>query len=212
MPNIVLELRDKLIKDCLSSVLANAGFLVVPKSDEPCGNIIVIGGFDDYRELPALGAQDGAKIVILASELEHLAMTPEQIGALSGILTDGLSVEDFVRSLRLICSGERVLPRSRTLGSSMSATDIRVRPDHSVRISPRERETLLDLADGHSTEMIARRLSMTEATVKVHLNSLLRKINVDNRTQAVIWALANLPGFGDRNVALSSTTEMQSVS
>lgn len=197
MPNVVLELRNKLIKDCLSSALAKAGFSVLPKSDEQCGNIIVIGGPDDYRELLALGAQDGVKIVILASEAERLAMSPEQIAALSGILTDDLSVEDFVRSVRLISSGERVFSRKGTLGSPMSATGIRVRPDHSACISPRKREMLLDLVDGHSNKMIARRLGTTEATVKVHLNSLLRTINVDNRTQAVVWALANLPGFSD---------------
>jgi two-component system nitrate/nitrite response regulator NarL len=38
---------------------------------------------------------------------------------------------------------------------------------------------------------------MTEATVKVHLKSVLRKIRVENRTQAAIWALANLPELGD---------------
>jgi two-component system nitrate/nitrite response regulator NarL len=40
---------------------------------------------------------------------------------------------------------------------------------------------------------MARILGITEATVKVHLKSLLRKIRVDNRTQAAIWALSNPP-------------------
>jgi two-component system nitrate/nitrite response regulator NarL len=39
--------------------------------------------------------------------------------------------------------------------------------------------------------MIANHLNITEATVKVHLKSLLRKINASNRTQAAIWALNN---------------------
>jgi two-component system nitrate/nitrite response regulator NarL len=197
MPNISLQLRSKLIKDSLSSVLAKAGFSVLPESDERCGNVIVICGFDDYRALPTLDAQCGPKIVLLASEAASLAMRPEQIAALSGILTDGLSVDDFVRSLRLICSGERVFPGKGTSALPTSTADIRLRPDHSAHVSPREREMLLDLVHAHSNKMIARRLGMTEATVKVHLNSLLRKINVDNRTQAVIWALTNLPGFSD---------------
>jgi two-component system nitrate/nitrite response regulator NarL len=41
--------------------------------------------------------------------------------------------------------------------------------------------------------VIARELGITEAVVKVHLKRLLRKIRVENRTQAAIWALANLP-------------------
>ena len=71
------------------------------------------------------------------------------------------------------------------------------------QLSQRERELLLRMVEGHSTKRIAWRLGMSEATAKVKLKSLLRKIRVNNRTQAAIWALANLPeldpsplGFG----------------
>jgi two-component system nitrate/nitrite response regulator NarL len=65
------------------------------------------------------------------------------------------------------------------------------------RLSPREREILSHLVEGHSNKGIARILGITEATVKVHLKSVQRKIRVENRTQAAIWALANLPEPGD---------------
>jgi DNA-binding NarL/FixJ family response regulator len=55
------------------------------------------------------------------------------------------------------------------------------------------KEILSHLLAGHSNKLIARELGITEATVKVHLKSVLRKIGADNRTQAAIWALANLP-------------------
>ena len=54
----------------------------------------------------------------------------------------------------------------------------------------------LILVTGDSNKMIANHLRITEATVKVHLKSLLRKINATNRTQAAIWALNN--GIGGR--------------
>jgi two-component system, NarL family, nitrate/nitrite response regulator NarL len=44
---------------------------------------------------------------------------------------------------------------------------------------------------GASNKMIGNRLGITEATVKVHLKTLLRKIDVNNRTQAAIWAMNN---------------------
>jgi two-component system, NarL family, nitrate/nitrite response regulator NarL len=47
--------------------------------------------------------------------------------------------------------------------------------------------------EGHSNKVIAQHLGLTEAAAKARLQSLLRKINVENRTQAVIWALASLP-------------------
>ena len=44
---------------------------------------------------------------------------------------------------------------------------------------------------GSSNKLIAIKLGITEATVKVHLKTLLRKIDVNNRTQAAIWAMNN---------------------
>ena len=52
--------------------------------------------------------------------------------------------------------------------------------------------------------MIANRLNITEATTKVHMKSLFRKINATNRTQAAIWALKN--GLGP-NVAPTEAAE-----
>ena len=56
---------------------------------------------------------------------------------------------------------------------------------------PREQEILQALVTGASNKLIAIKLGITEATVKVHLKTLLRKIDVNNRTQAAIWAMNN---------------------
>jgi DNA-binding CsgD family transcriptional regulator len=57
--------------------------------------------------------------------------------------------------------------------------------------SPREVAVLTQLIRGDSNKRIARNLGITEATVKVHLKSLMRKIGVTNRTQAAMWATSN---------------------
>jgi two-component system, NarL family, nitrate/nitrite response regulator NarL len=64
-----------------------------------------------------------------------------------------------------------------------------VRNHHSL--SEREVRILDGLVKGHANKVIARACDITEATVKVHMKSILRKIRVDNRTQAAIWAMAN---------------------
>ena len=64
-----------------------------------------------------------------------------------------------------------------------------IRAFHSL--SDREEQILKGLVKGHSNKMIARTCAVTEATVKVHMKSILRKIRVANRTQAAIWALEN---------------------
>jgi DNA-binding NarL/FixJ family response regulator len=56
-------------------------------------------------------------------------------------------------------------------------------------LSPRELEVLEQLVKGLSNKVIARNLSIEETTVKLHLRSLFRKLNVNNRTEAVITAL-----------------------
>jgi two-component system, NarL family, nitrate/nitrite response regulator NarL len=57
------------------------------------------------------------------------------------------------------------------------------------RLSEREAQILDGLVRGHANKVIARSCDITEATVKVHMKSILRKIQVANRTQAAVWAL-----------------------
>lgn len=61
-------------------------------------------------------------------------------------------------------------------------------------LSEREEEILKGVVRGHSNKMIARTCGVTDATIKVHMKSILRKIRVANRTQAAIWALEQ--GYG----------------
>jgi two-component system, NarL family, nitrate/nitrite response regulator NarL len=56
------------------------------------------------------------------------------------------------------------------------------------KLSTRETQILNCLRQGAPNKAIARRLDVAEATVKVHIKAILRKIGVANRTQAAIWA------------------------
>jgi two-component system nitrate/nitrite response regulator NarL len=70
-------------------------------------------------------------------------------------------------------------------------------------LSEREAQMLDGLVKGHPNKVIARTCDITEATVKVHMKSILRKIRVDNRTQAAIWAMENgyaADGFHSRRL------------
>jgi two-component system nitrate/nitrite response regulator NarL len=63
--------------------------------------------------------------------------------------------------------------------------------DATPRLSARERCILRCIAEGCPNKSIARRIDIAEATVKVHVKAILRKIRVSNRTQAAIWAVNN---------------------
>ena len=59
------------------------------------------------------------------------------------------------------------------------------------QLSKQEKIILRYLIKGESNKVIARQINVAEATVKVHMKSILRKIRCNNRTQAAIWGIAN---------------------
>jgi two-component system nitrate/nitrite response regulator NarL len=67
------------------------------------------------------------------------------------------------------------------------------------QLSARQQSILRRLVQGDSNKTIARRMEMAEATVKVHVKAILRKIGVHNRTQAAIWAMRNGSSFPAKN-------------
>jgi two-component system nitrate/nitrite response regulator NarL len=64
--------------------------------------------------------------------------------------------------------------------------------DPNIALSRREMAILRTLTEGASNKIIARKLVITESTVKVHMKAILRKFRLQNRTQAAIWARTHL--------------------
>jgi DNA-binding NarL/FixJ family response regulator len=110
------------------------------------------------------------------------------VGALAagavGYLLKDASAEDVVAGIRAAAAGGSPLdPRAaRVLLEAKSA------PDPLAGISPRERDVLALLLDGLPNKLIARRLGISEKTVKTHLTRVFRELGVTDRVQAVLWA------------------------
>ena len=64
-------------------------------------------------------------------------------------------------------------------------------------LSPRELEVLRLVSRGLANKQIGRALGISERTVKVHLGNVFRRIGVQDRTSAALWARENLPPAGD---------------
>jgi two-component system nitrate/nitrite response regulator NarL len=94
-----------------------------------------------------------------------------------------------------VASGEKVLPsqlvKHLPLRSAMSNAELNDGSELLETLSEREIETLRCLIMGYPNKVIAYRLDISEATVKVHVKAILRKLGVQNRTQAAIWAVNN---------------------
>jgi two-component system nitrate/nitrite response regulator NarL len=111
---------------------------------------------------------------------------------LDGYLLSDLSPAALVQSLQLVLLGEKVFPTSLAALLVSGLTDnVVTMPGGGRGLSEREGQILRFLVHGESNKMIANHLGITEATVKVHLKTVLRKIGALNRTQAAIWALNN---------------------
>ncbi|WP_083841330.1 response regulator transcription factor [Bradyrhizobium sp. STM 3843] len=80
--------------------------------------------------------------------------------------------------------------------------------DHTPRLSARQLAILRGLAEGDSNKTIARKIAMAEATVKVHVKAILRKIRVRNRTQAAIWAMSNHSVIPTKNGLTAPSEEL----
>jgi len=164
--------------------------------DLPIPDLLIIGlSNSDARDLrPLREAYPATRIVVLADGLTVDSLREAMAAGIDGFLIKDVSPEALIQSLHLIMLGEKVFPTNLApmlIQMSMPTAQ----PDASFRgLSPREQEILQALVTGASNKLIASRLGITEATVKVHLKTLLRKIDVANRTQAAIWALNH--GFG----------------
>ncbi len=130
-------------------------------------------------------------VVVLDSQVRMATLAACLSAGASGFLTTDITPKALLKSMQLVILGEKVFP---TYLAGLLVDDVRMqRPlpvpeDNNYGLSDREIETIQYLLWGESNKRIARRMSITEATIKVHVKSLLRKIKRSNRTQAAIWA------------------------
>jgi DNA-binding NarL/FixJ family response regulator len=125
----------------------------------------------------------------------------------NGYFVDIMSCDVFIKSIELVMMGETIFPpaflsfaldpESDHVGKAVPREEderaILVKTEDTIapQLSPREKSILHCLIEGDSNKSIARKIDIAEATVKVHVKAILRKIRVQNRTQAAIWGMNN---------------------
>jgi DNA-binding NarL/FixJ family response regulator len=106
-----------------------------------------------------------------------------EAGACGYLLKDASSTE-VAEGIRAAARGESPLdPRA-----ARTVLNARAEPDPLANLSVREREVLELLVEGLPNKLIARRLEISEKTVKSHMTKIFREIGVTDRTQAALWA------------------------
>lgn len=180
----------------------------VEKTTKP-GLVILIADTDQTALLAQLRrVKDGyanARVVVVGDNDTAEVVWPLLVAGADGYLLKKISPEALRASVDAVMLGATVVippPRNALPIESMDCAcldrggveaeipKLDAETEHK-KLSDRETEILLCLTKGESNKQIARKFEITEATVKVHLKAILRKIRVSNRTQAAVWAHNN---------------------
>jgi DNA-binding NarL/FixJ family response regulator len=154
-----------------------------------------VDGIEATRRIVEQGS--AARVLVLTTfDLDELAFAALRAGA-SGFLLKDAQPDELVRALHAVAAGDAVLtPRlTRHLlrlaeEHLPGATRPEARPERAQleQLTPRERDVLVEVARGLSNAEVARKLVLSEPTVKGHVGRLLAKLGVRDRAQVVVWA------------------------
>lgn len=111
----------------------------------------------------------------------------------AGILHKSASIAEIVEAVRRLGSGETLLSQQEVVEALWTVARERAENHEASlmigRLTPREREVLQAIAEGWSDKMIADRLYMGVGTVRTHITSILQKLEVKSRLQALLFAV-----------------------
>ena len=152
------------------------------------------GGLEALRVLVEDVPETQVVMLTVSEDAEDLLETL-RAGA-RGYLLKNIDTEFLLESIQRAARGESVMSpqMAHKLADSLrappkeSAAVVDVNPG---KLSPREREIIVMLAHGASNKEIARVLGLSESTIKIHVQGILRKLNIAKRVQAAVYAVAH---------------------
>lgn len=207
--NVHLLCGNAIVREGLSRILMERDFRVTQYSgiadtlesrddyrDDTAPSLLLVDHGPEEMDEESLSALKGrfsdSYLVLLSDRFDFQIMLKAfQLGAMGYIIKE-ISCDRLVGTLRLVAMGERVLPPQ--LADELQSRPILAdaleveRPIDAASLSERELEILRWLIMGCPNKVISKRMEISEATVKVHVKAVLRKLRVKNRTQAAIWA------------------------
>ncbi len=148
-----------------------------------------MGGLDVLRILRENDIDTPVAMLTTSNEEADLVKCLQN-GA-QGYLLKDMEPDELVGALRDIVMGRSVVAQELTdvLARMVQGNYSSDKEDTFAELTPREREILSLLAEGQSNKLIARNLGISDGTVKLHVKSILRKLNVHSRVEAAVIAV-----------------------
>ncbi|MEB7886130.1 two-component system response regulator NarL [Serratia fonticola] len=136
-------------------------------------------------------ALSGRVVVFSVSNHEDDVVSALKRGA-DGYLLKDMEPEELLKALHQAAAGQMVLSEALTPVLAASLRENRPAVERDIQqLTPRERDILKLIAQGLPNKLIARKLTITESTVKVHVKHLLKKMKLKSRVEAAVWVLGN---------------------
>lgn len=133
----------------------------------------------------------GRVVVFSVSNYREDLITALRRGA-DGYLLKDMEPEELLVALRQAAAGKMVVSPALTEVLAGALREVRSDDEPDINsLTPRERDILKLIAQGQPNKMIARKLDITESTVKVHVKNLMKKMKVKSRMEAAVWVLQN---------------------
>ena len=130
--------------------------------------------------------------VLLFSAFDNPASVARAIAlGASGFLLKDCTRDEFLSAIRTAASGENVWSREKLRSVSGALRTPRLANNLEVSLSEREGEVLRQMTLGLTNKQIAQTMNISYETVKEHVQHVLRKIGLTDRTQAAVWAVRN---------------------
>lgn len=149
-----------------------------------------IDGVETTRRLLAIHRT--ANVVVLTSFSDQERVADALAAGAIGYLLKDCEPRDLLAAVRAAAQGHAPLDPRVAKALLPSAEPARPADD----LSPRELQVLRLVTSGLANKQIARRLDISESTVKAHISSVFRRIGVTDRTSAAVWARDHLPDRG----------------
>jgi DNA-binding NarL/FixJ family response regulator len=186
---ILLEAAGMTIEDTAATAQQ-----AVEKGTATSADIVLLdvrlGEGDGLAALAQIKAQRPALPVLIYSGYDNpsFAARAVALGA-AGYLLKGGPKEELLEAIRRAAAGEMLWTRDelRRVTSALAAP--RTSYDLDVPLTRREMEVLTHIVEGHTNQRIADDLKISYETVKEHVQHVLKKIGVTDRTQAAVWAV-----------------------